>query len=406
MGKQAILLKQSPRLETSLHISQVMIASLELLAMPSDELYSAIEKKVDENPALSFVTHNPSSNSRHTHLVIENQLVEQPSLFETIMKQARDEFSKKDLPIAEALAGNINEKGFLEATIDEIKEMCNVSDKRVNYVLKRFHLLDPIGVGATDAKEALLIQARKKKLRCAEIIIRDYYDLLLKKRYKRIGKELDISQEEVEQIVSREIKSLYPFPARGYDVRPSIVRRPEMKITHSDDKWIVTHAFDDIPELKITPDFTQAADPWKKERAKDARKFIDAIAKRKALLIKIVLFIAERQKDYVLGSGALLNSLQLTDLAEAFDVSPSTISRAIANKSIETPRGLLALHDLFSRKVDQNTSKQKAMLLLKQLMENTQTKKTDAALSQLLLKMHDIKLSRRTVAKYRQELQN
>ena len=194
MGNTSIQLQTTPRVETSLHVSQALIQSLEVLAMPQDELLAAIERTVDENPALCMVTHKEKGKREHIHLVLENQLTDQPSLFETIMLQARDEFDEDDLKIVEVIAGNVNEKGFFEG---DLNSMCNVSQKKAETVLTRFMHLDPIGIGARNPGEALLIQARHKKLRCAEAILKDHYELLLKKRHKQIARELEITEEEV-----------------------------------------------------------------------------------------------------------------------------------------------------------------------------------------------------------------
>ncbi len=139
-------------------------------------------------------------------------------------------------------------------------------------------------------------------------------------------------------------------------------------------------------------------------RSEEGQKFIDAIAKRKSLLIKVTLYIAERQKSYLLEETKHLEPLQLSDLAEAFDVCTSTISRAIANKSIDTPLGTIKLQHLLSREIAVGNSKQKALHLLKQLIEQSEEKKTDAKLSEILYEKYNIKLSRRTVAKYRNQI--
>lgn len=357
--------------------------------MPVDELSYVIEQKVAENPALSLVTHAEKRD------FLVGDVEKKPSLYEKILEQARDEFSGEEMDVVDLIAGNLNAKGFLE---EDVSEVCNVAQNVAESILRRFQLLDPIGIGSKNAREALLVQARHKKLRCAEVILQDHYDLLIKQKYKEIARELEITVEEVLQIIDREIKMLNPFPGLGYEVGEAFVKRPEMKITHSGSEWVVTHVLEDLPELKIDENMLE------RHFVKDAHQLIDALMKRKALLTKMVLFIADRQKEYLLENSKELKPLVQKEIAEALDISLSTVSRALSNKVIETPLGIIDLKSLLSHEVCEGSSKQKAMDLLKKLLSESQ-KKSDQKLSEILESEHNIKLSRRTVAKYRKQME-
>ncbi len=410
MGKVAITLKTSARVETSLFVSHTLIQSLEILSLPIDQLEIAIKQKLDENPALSIVTHGKKEKRLHNHLSVENRFANQPTLYDILTQQVRDVFTKNELPIAMMIAGNITEKGFLGVEIAELATLCNVAQNEVQRILSRFQLLDPIGIGAMNPREALLIQAKEKKLSCAIVILENHYDQLLHGKYREIAAALKIAPEKLKEIINLEIKILTPFPGYGFNTLPVLTRRTELQLDLEKDGWVVTHFDEDLPLLEISQEFMTSNESWRIEKVEEANRFIETIAKRKSLLIKAVMILAKKQCSYLQGASNMLEPLLICEMAKELEVAPSTLSRALSNKVIDTPRGIVSLRELFTQKIDtknqKSISKQKAKMLLKQLIENENRKKPvrDDSLVELLKQQHDVELSRRTIAKYRAEL--
>lgn len=379
-----------------------ILSSIEILTLPIDRLEEWIQQKVDENPALSIVTQKKTPEWR----LFEHTTPHLPSLYQYLLNQAWQVFEKEEMPICEMIAGSLDDKGFITATTQDIAHWCNVSLTQVERVLTNFQSLDPLGIATQNAQEALLLQAKNAGYDEAVILLSNHYNDLIHQRFVIIAKQMKISEERVHTIVHKQIRRLNPFPGSGYDTTPIIVQMPELVLDFNG-TWQITSRDSSLPTLEISEIFKKTAHPWERCKLAEAEHLIAALTHRKQLLFRVMAYLAEMQGAYLRGDTNELQPLYLSQVAKDLQVAPSSVSRIIKDKLIESPRGYVWLRSLFSYNVgEQDISKQRAKQLLLQLLRSEKGKcaRGDQELAMLLKKHHALSLSRRTVAKYRKEL--
>ena len=321
---------------------------------------------------------------------------------------------------ADNIIGNLNENGYLTATLEEIADSGQHSMAEVQEGLRIVQSLDPAGVGAKDVRECLLLQieSRNGKDGVAWNIVANHLKLLETRQIKEIAKQLGRPLEHV-QIALDVIRHLDPYPGLRYSDQGARQVEPDVYIFKEGDEYIIQLNDDDLPQLRLNAQYRKMLDrdqePSKeirnyvKDRYAAAIQLIKNIEQRKQTILKVCQSIVRRQLDFLEHGIDTLKPMMIKEVAEEIGVHPSTVSRAVASKYADTPQGVFELRYFFSEAVQGSAGSATPLLILKRRVkkmieeEDTQHPLTDEQIT-ARLKSEGIDVTRRTVAKYREDM--
>ena len=424
-------------------LTQVMQQSINVLQMSANDLREYIEKEFEENPILeaefnlieskdniklsNYLNNRYDENYNYQYnnedeISVFNFISDKKSLKDYLHEQLGE--IKSDIKIKKVVSymiESLDSKGYLENTLQEISSELGIDEDICQNALETLQSLEPCGIGARDIKECLLIQLKDKGILDENIqeIILKYLEYIADCKYNYIAKELKITPKEV-QAYGDIIKGLEPKPSRGYYTGEGVkFIIPDAYIVKIGDKYNVIMNKDIIPNITINNLYKQEILNGKnkkeveyvKEKVNDAIGLINDIEQRNNTILKLLECIVKKQKAYFENGQEYLKPMTLRDLADEMALHESTVSRAIKDKYILTSRGTVKIKDLFcngivssginGEGVSTNTIKNKIKQLIQ--LENKNKPLSDQAICDLLNKEH-IDISRRTVAKYREEL--
>jgi RNA polymerase sigma-54 factor len=356
----------------------------------------------------------------------ERNPVLEKSLYEHLSEQLN--FSKitdKEHLIGEYILGNIDESGYLTSSEEDIVQALNsesfpVQLEEVKKVLKLIQTFDPVGVGARDLKESLLIQLREKKLEnsLAYAIVEKFLSELDKKSHSQIAKSLGITFEEAQNALEV-IKGLNPKPAFGRFSTSAMPIVPDLIVDKIGDEFVVMHNDKNIPHLRVNPYYramvkkeSTASSETKiyiKQKLEQARWFLNAINQRRSTMINVMEAILEEQRDFFENGEEHLKPLTMEEIANKVGINVATVSRVANDKYVQTPQGVFELKYFFNTGVQKEDGGELSKRNVKTKIEEIIKKENPALpLSDqeifALLKKEGISLARRTVTKYREEL--
>ncbi len=321
--------------------------------------------------------------------------------------------------IAEEIIGNLDENGYLTATLDEIAQGGNYSMEDVEEALAMVQEFDPPGVAARDLQECLLMQIKvlDPQNTLAQQIIKDHLKYLQNNQLKEVARESNRPIELVKRAVDV-IKRLDPKPGLRYNKTEPRLVEPDVQFRKVDGEWQVFMNDDDVPQLRLNPTYRRllardAADRdvrnYVKERFTAAIQLMKNIEQRKHTILRVCQSILRRQADYLDYGPDHLRPMMIKEVAEEVGVHPSTVSRAVANKYVHTPQGVLELRSFFSESVNGPQGSEMSLLSLKRRVKQM-IDEEDAAHpltdEQITKRLSDegIQVTRRTVAKYREDM--
>ncbi len=321
---------------------------------------------------------------------------------------------------AYAIVGNLDSDGRLNATDEEIAEMCGCSIEIVEKARQAVLKLEPVGCGARDVKESLLAQLQSNgegKSLAAELVQNHLEDLQphrLQHLSKDVGVELHALNEEINKI-----RVLDPYPGRRYSSEEPIYVAPEIYIEKIEGDWVIYFTDDGSPRLRISntyqqllgvEDTTKETKDFIKDKVRSAVDLLRNIEHRRQTIYRVVECIVDRQQEFLNYGVEHLKPMMLKDVAEDIGMHLSTISRVVNRKYAHTPQGVIELRRFFSEGMlnedGEEVSTRILKLRIKKMIEDEDTKKplTDDEIAKVLSK-EGVKLSRRTVAKYRDQMQ-
>ena len=321
---------------------------------------------------------------------------------------------------ADTIIGNLDEKGYLTETIEEMAAAEQFTLENMAAALKVVQSLDPAGVGARDLRECLLLQltSRGAEGGVAWHVISDHLKLLETRRFKDIAKALGRPVEHV-QIALDVIRHLNPAPGERYSIKDSAKVEPDVYITKDGEDYLIELNDDEIPQLRLNPDYRRMLDreqePNKdtrnyiKDRYQAALQLIKNIEQRKQTILKVCQSIIRRQLEFLEHGITSLKPMMIKEVAEEIGVHPSTVSRAVAGKYAHTPQGVFELRYFFSEAVQGRAGNETPLLVLKMRVkkmieeEDSQKPLTDEQITERL-QGEGIQVTRRTVAKYREDM--
>jgi RNA polymerase sigma-54 factor len=318
---------------------------------------------------------------------------------------------------------NLDESGYLKISLADLlyeDEENPPSDDELEEALFLVQGLDPIGIGARDLKECLLLQvvAKGKFYNFEYDMIDRYLEDLAANRLPKVAKAMDCSVEDVKGVLDF-IKDLNPNPAQGYFPEEDLTVIPDVDVSFEEGEFVIKLNNGSLPEIRVSESCKEALKDeisaenkkYLREKLMSADWIIKAIEQRNRTLLNVSREIVLRQKDFFSGNQDRPGPLMMQDVADAVSIDISTVSRAVKDKYANTPVGLICLRDMFTRSVGgkdssgKETSNDQIMQRIKQLIDNEDSKKPlkDGQIVNLL-KMDGISIVRRTVAKYRQNL--
>jgi RNA polymerase sigma-54 factor len=318
------------------------------------------------------------------------------------------------------IIGNLDENGYLTATLEEIAQTGEHTMEEVKQGLRMVQSLDPAGVGATDVRECLLLQLESRNGHggVAWQIIANHLKLLETRQFKEIAKQLGRPLEHV-QIAVDLIRHLDPYPGLRYSGPGARQVEPDVYIFKEGDEYIIQLNDDDLPQLRLNAQYRKMLDrdqePSKeirnyvKDRYAAAIQLIKNIEQRKQTILKVCQSIVRRQLEFLERGIDQLKPMMIKEVAEEIGVHPSTVSRAVASKYADTPQGVFELRYFFSEAVQGIAGSATPLLILKRRVkkmiedEDPQHPLTDEQIT-ARLKEEGIDVTRRTVAKYREDM--
>ena len=388
----------------------------------------------DETPDYRLRANNYSADDEETKIPITGGTTFTEYLQNQISTLT---LSDQDRQIADYLVGNIDEDGYirreLRAIVDDLAFTQNIftEEAHLEKVLKRVQELDPAGVGARDLQECLYLQLKRKEqtstVKAARQILDQYFNDFIKKHYQKLMDRLEIDEDQLRDALD-EITRLNPKPGNSSSNTARSVQEviPDFTITVEDGELELSLNARNAPELNVSREYRSMLEDYKsskdksksqkeavrfvKQKLDGARWFIEAIKQRQQTLMLTMGAIMNFQKDYFLtGDERNLRPMILKDIADEIGMDISTVSRVASNKYVSTPYGTFLIKEFFSESMKNEAGEDVSTREIKKILEESvaeEDKKkplTDDKLA-ALLKEKGYPIARRTVAKYREQL--
>jgi len=367
--------------------------------------------------------YNPRGmGEEHEEFPIENTLTRPPNLTDHLTWQLNmSDASPAVKEIGAFIIGNIDEDGYLRATNEEIATSGNFEMSLVEAAVSAIQSLDPIGVGARDLRECLLLQLQFLEIDVpyVEEIIRDHWDDFMHKKYVQISKALGIDMKTLEGIVEV-IKHLDPKPGRKYSNERAIYVEPDVYIHKVGDEYVIVLNEDGMPKLRINGSYKAMLNSmdsksdgetvnYIKDKIRSAVWLIKSLDQRQRTIYKVAESIVKHQREFLERGIDYLRPLVLRDVADDIQMHESTVSRVVSNKYMHTPRGLFLMKYFFHSGIDSDTGEDISSLTVKKKIQGyieAEDPRKPLSDSKIMKILNDegINIARRTVAKYRDEL--
>lgn len=375
-----------------------------------------------QSTALATPEFEEREDNRQVQLSLKEHILEQVNLLH---------FSKIDQLIAYCIVDALDDKGFLDAELEEIilasQQLLNemdieeeIEEDEVLVVLKHIQRLDPLGIGSRNLAECLKIQLEflsknVEYLNEAKSLLQ-YYELLIANDLNKLLKQTGLTKDQLKFAINL-LKTLKPYPGMDFDKEESDYQIPDVVVSKKDLHWQVQLNPDVLPKLRINSFYSsmirradQSEDNlYLRNQMLEAKNFIKSIDERHKTLLKVASCIVEHQKAFLEIGAEAMKPLVLRDVAEEVELHESTVSRVTTNKYMLTPRGLFELKYFFSSHVGTTAggeaSSTAIRAMIKKLVANENPRKplSDNVIA-TLLKDEGIEVARRTVAKYRESL--
>ncbi len=393
-----------------------------------EEPDSTLESKGEEEP--EFISYfeeyfdngfRPFFSERKEVVSLENIVSKSATLWDHLNWQANlTFFSKKDREIAQHIIGNINEDGYLTTSLEEIAKATKSSVEKVNAVREKIKEFDPVGAGSLNLKEALLAQMDYFSINddVTYSIVKNYLHLLEKSDYSQLARTLAIPLAEVKHHIDI-IKNLEPIPGRKYSQERTTYVVPDITVNKEDDELKITLNNEGLPRLKINGYYKRLlaeasknnpdAYRFLKDKLKKAFWFLRSLDQRNRTIYKVTKYIVDKQKDFIDKGIEYIKPLTLMELAQEIGVHESTVGRVVANKYMMTPRGVFSLKYFFHKSISGDFGEEISSLRIKEKVkkmienEDKAVPLSDIEIGEILEK-ENLKIARRTVAKYRKQL--
>ena len=361
---------------------------------------------------------------------LENTLTREPDLYDHLLWQIHmSDFQPLEREIAELIVGNLNPDGFLVASLDEIRDLASagleqpLAMEQVAAVLTRVQRLDPPGIACPNLRDSLLLQLDLRGEPGDSLtrrVLAEHWELFLRRQYAVIARALDVTLAALEPVIE-DIKTLQTRPGRKFTNDRTHYIEPDVYVIKVGDDYVIQLNDDGLPKLRISRAYRMMLKNLRQEgRQNDAQQFISekmrsalwmikSLDQRQRTIYKVATSIVRQQRDFLDHGLDHLRPMVLRDVAEDIGMHESTVSRVVSNKYMHTPRGLFPLKYFFHSGIDRDYGEDISSLTVKrkiqQLVESEDARHplSDSELMRILNR-EGIQIARRTVAKYRDEL--
>ena len=413
-----------------LHMNSLSLESYILNEMESNPVLESIDQESEEPEVVETEEDNSldmrpiEDDFEYTQPkgerkdVLDLPLPERLDFMETLIKQL-DDFPLGNLErsVCEEIIWNIDDRGYLGVELIMISDRFDLSEEDIMPLLTLVQNLDPKGIGSRTLQECLLAQLGENQQSIPYLIVSECYDDFIHKRFEKIEKSLNCTREELKNGLNK-IGKLNPHPGEGKLAGKDGVVDPDIIVFRRDGKWVIRTNDRGIPDLVISEMYKDLSAgkllkgkdrTFLEERIDKGEMLIQAIHQRRHTLTAVMESIINRQPKFFNGEIDVLEPMKLMDIADELQIDISTVSRSTRGKYVDSPFGIFELKSFFSGNVElgdgQIVSNRKAKQTLKDLIEKEDKKKpfTDEQLLTLMTKK-GFPLARRTVAKYRKQL--
>jgi len=363
-------------------------------------------REVDDDPDKpSFETFLARPSSLYDHLLWQIGLAE---------------IDSRTLEVAKEIIGNIDQDGYLRASLEEICDLAGCTQEEAQRALEAVQALDPPGVGARDLREALSIQLEYRGLRdtLAWKIVQEHLPFLEARKLKVIASLTGSSFEEVLQALDL-VKHLVPEPGQKYNPEKATYVQPEVTIAKVEDEFLILLNDEGMPHLRLNNTYKELlksngvsgeTKTFLREKFRSAVDLLRNVNQRKQTIYKVCSCIVSRQREFLERGPSALRPMLIKDVANELGVHSSTISRVVTNKYVDTPQGVMELRKFFTMGVESPDGEELSMVQIKhkikKLIDDEDKGKpySDSQIGQLL-RRDNVFITRRTVAKYREQMQ-
>ena len=424
-------------LQTSQKLAKVLtteqLQHLEILQLSNDELENLIYERATENPLINTIDPQVTNLLDYTTTVFKNsvahpqmdrekhdviqQIASKESSLAFIFDQIplQHNLSEKDIHILKYLIYNLDENYFLDINLEDVAQAFHVEYEAVLNLLYLLQSFEPFGIGARNLTEYLLIQVDNDLSAppLAAHFIQDHLDKVAKLSIKFLSNHYKVSAKEVKRTIQY-IRTLNPTPPTSFNQEEGYIV-PEIIVERIEQEWVVQIQHPLRPKIEINEEYvnilknTNTHNQYYQTCLKDVLLLTQGIEQRDRTIYALARMLVDLQEDFFKYGMDALKPIRIKDIATALNLHESTVSRAIRNKYIKTPYGVFALRSLFVKGLTNQSGKMDSVAYVKSRIqelisqENTASPLTDQQLT-MILQGEGIQISRRTVAKYREEL--
>jgi RNA polymerase sigma-54 factor len=363
----------------------------------------------------------PNFSERKEIPALENVLSKSPSLWDHLNWQANlTFFEPADRETSQVVIGNINDEGYLSSSEEELAKMAGVSSEKIRAVREKIRMFDPVGSGSLDLREALLAQMDHLKIddEITRQIVNHHLPLLERSDFAQLARVLGVGLHDIKNHIEV-IKRLEPTPGRKYSQEKTSYALPDIVVSKEDNELIVSLNDEGLPRLRINAYYRRLlakaakenveAYQFLKDKLKKALWFLRSLDQRDQTVYKVAKYIVDRQREFFEKGLDFIKPLTLMEIAREIGVHESTVGRVVANKFMTTPWGVFPLKYFFHKSLvgdfGEEISSLKIKEKIKKLVEGEDRSQplSDIEIEDILAK-NNLKIARRTVAKYRKQL--
>jgi len=428
----ALRLEQTIRLELATNPLLEEVEELDTETKAEEEAEFEVAAEKDENAKEDSVDweeflqdedngYKVNEYKEHQEEIIQGSAAQTNNLYHHLQEQLYLlKLTAEEQLIGEYVIGNISPEGYLAISVEEMAAELKAPREKIEAILDLIKRFDPSGVGSRDLRESLLFQLKDKGLEdtLAYRIVDQYINELDRKSILQLSRLMGSSEEKVQSALEL-IKTLSPTPAHGRFDQGAMPVVPDLIIERLDDGFVVMHNDAHMPRLRISQGYKQlvrrgnsSSDDTKnyiKQKLEQARWLLNAINQRRSTMIRVMESIINRQRDFFDKGPAFLKPLIMEDIAQMVDMNVATISRVANGKYVQTPFGVYEIKHFFNSGIARDDGTDMSKRSVKQRIEEIiRAELADQPLSDQeiyrQLNNEGIKLARRTVTKYREEL--
>jgi len=431
----------SQKLEQKQKLAPRQVLQARLLQLNTLNLEQAILKELELNPILEQVEPEDFEEQSMAEEILEEMdapiedvytdessyyidqeksdlpLPDRNTFIEKNIEKLKDlGLSDLEKEIAEEILWNVNERGYLDTDLILIADNYELEEHDIEPILFDIQRMEPKGLASRDLKECLSVQIEDNKDSLEYIILKKYFDDFMHKRYDKIKSKIKCSSQELHDAVEK-ISRLNPRPGEGYADNFQVII-PDVIVREDGEDWLITTNDGGVPELRISRtyedgiesgEYSGKAKAFVREKMDSANWFIEAVKQRRVTMVNVMRAIIKNQPEWFSGNMNHLRPLKLQDIAEEISMDISTISRSTRGKFVDTPYGVFELKHYFTDAIDLGNGQILGTFVIKKELQNiinSEDKMSPYNDDTLVTLLSDkgYKLARRTVAKYRDQL--